>query len=248
MKNLLINLFCAFILILVLKSCSFKEEIYINEDGSGSIAFNMDASQLMKLAGDEFADSDKSFDSIMDFKTLLEEKKDSIANLPEDQQSKLKALENFKLKMVMIPEKEEMSFTLMTDFDKASELTDMFSEMSKLQGLGDSPKANQQPMSVLNANSSSSVTYSYKNNVFERNIEVTDRELLNAQIDSISDMEMFFQSSTYQLEYHFFKPVKSVSADNALFSQDRKTVIIEKNFLDYMKNPESFNIEFVLEE
>jgi hypothetical protein len=248
MKKLFVNLSCIFVLVLVLKSCSFKEKIYVNADGSGSMSFHMDASQLMKLAGDEFAESDKSFDSIMDFKTLLDEKRDSIAGLPADQQAKLKALEKFRLKMKMIPEEEEMSFTLMTDFNKASELTDMFSEMSNLQGLGDTPNPEDQPLAALSGNSSSAVTYNFEDNVFKRNVEVIDRDLLNAQIDSIGEMEMFFQSSTYKLEYHFFKPVKSVSDSTAFFSQDRKTVTVERNFMEYLKNPESFNIEFVLED
>ena len=158
MKKLFVNLSFIFVLALVLKSCSFKEKIYVNPDGSGSMAFHMDASQLMKLAGDEFTESDKSFDSIMDFKTLLDEKRDSIAGLPADQQAKFKALEKFRLKMKMMPEEQEMSFTLMTDFDKASELTDMFSEMSNLQGLGDTPNPEDQPLAALSGNSSSAVT------------------------------------------------------------------------------------------
>lgn len=247
MKKIVASLISVFI-ILGYTSCSFKEEIYINPDGSGSMAFNMDASQLMKMAGDEISQGEKSIDSTINFKLLIEEKKDSIAQLPKEQQDKLKALEKFKLKMVMQPENEEMSFTLMTDFDKASNLSDMFSEMAKLQSLRNPNTGEKQPFSVMNSSSSSAVSYSMDDNVFTRNVEILDKALLKAQIDSISDMAMFFENSTYKLEYHFYKPIKSVSDPDALFSQDRKTVFIEQNFMEYLKNPESLNVEFILEE
>lgn len=247
MKKTYFLFFIALALISIV-SCSFKEEIYINADGSGNIAFSVDASQLMQMAGDEFGDSEKTFDSIINFKTLLSEKRDSIAGLPKDQQEKLKALENFKMHMVMKPEESQMAFTLMTDFEDASELKDMFSKMSELQGLGDSPKDAPTGLKAMSSNETTNVSYSFKNNVFKRNAKIVDEDLLQKQLDSIGEMEMFFKSSTYILEYHFFKPVKSVTDPTAMFSQDRKTVTIEKSFMNYTKSPEVLNVEFVLED
>ncbi len=46
------------------------------------------------MAGDELAKTDeKPIDSIISFKDFLEQKKDSIAQLPEEEQEKLKKLE-----------------------------------------------------------------------------------------------------------------------------------------------------------
>ena len=61
-------------------------------------------------------------------------------------------------------------------------------------------------------------------------------------------MALMFGSSTYKLNYHFPKPIKSVSNETAMFSADRKTVTIEYGFMDYIANPEALNLEVVLED
>src|SRR5690606_40649224 len=60
--------------------------------------------------------SEKAVDSIISFKELLEERKDSIAQLSPEEQAKLKRLEPFDLRMVMNPEEKVMTFDLFSDF------------------------------------------------------------------------------------------------------------------------------------
>ena len=51
-----------------IKSCEFSENIYINEDGSGTMEFKFDGSTLMELAGDEIADEgEEKIDTTINF-------------------------------------------------------------------------------------------------------------------------------------------------------------------------------------
>jgi len=64
--------------------------------------------------------------------------------------------------------------------------------------------------------------------------------MFKKRIDSLASAEMFLSNSTYTFKYHFPKRVKSTNIKDATFSMDGKTMIHEVNFLDRMKDPESF--------
>ena len=97
--------------IALISSCNFTEEIHLNENGSGKLSIQFDGSEMMEMGGEELAKTDeKAVDSIISFKDFLEEKKDSIAQLSPQEQAKLKKLEPFSLRMMMNPEKKEMMF------------------------------------------------------------------------------------------------------------------------------------------
>ena len=99
-----------------LTSCTFTENIYINDDGSGKFSFDMDASAIMAMIPNDSLKSDKTssekdIDSVFTFSEILESKKDSISKLPKEQQEKLKKMENFSMKMKMNEAKKEFLFS-----------------------------------------------------------------------------------------------------------------------------------------
>ena len=52
---------------------------------------------------------------------------------------------------------------------------------------------------------------------------------------------------TYKVKYTFPRKIKSTSVEDATFSLDGKTLELQRNFIDYMKNPDVLDIEVVLE-
>ncbi|MEM0933570.1 MAG: hypothetical protein AAGJ12_13965 [Bacteroidota bacterium] len=113
-----IHLLATVLVVVFAVSCNFTEEMTIKEDGSGRLSINFDGSELMGMAGDEIMknNKEKPIDSLISFKDMLEEKKDSISQLSTEDQAKLKKLEPFKMHMVMNPETKEMKFDLFSDF------------------------------------------------------------------------------------------------------------------------------------
>jgi hypothetical protein len=88
MKKFFSGIICA--CTLALTSCHFSENVYINEDGSGTMEFKMDASDMMEMVaqmvGGESANGiDKAMDSTIVFK-------------------------DFKMYMLMDPETKKMVF------------------------------------------------------------------------------------------------------------------------------------------
>src|SRR5690606_27382341 len=119
----------------LLTSCQFSENIYINDDGSGKMFLVFDGSELMKMGSDSTKTSEKAIDSIIVFKEMLEEKKDSIAQLSKEEQESLKSLENFTMHMKIDPENQQMKFDMFTDFKNVDELQDAMAAMSKANSL-----------------------------------------------------------------------------------------------------------------
>lgn len=229
-----------------LTSCQFSENIYISENGSGKMEFSFDGTELMKMAGDGMGETnEKAMDSTFSFKELFEGKQDSIAKLPAEERAILEELKNFTMRMVMNPETSEMKMDMITEFKSVDELQDMFSKMNKLQALNKDQQPN--PASSMNQAGFTNLNYEYNGKIFKRNVTITDKGLHQKMIDSLGEMTEMYASSTYKLNYHFPKPVKSVSNETAQFSDDRKIVSITYSFLDYLLDPEALNLEVVLE-
>ncbi|MFD0989042.1 hypothetical protein ACFQ1R_02955 [Mariniflexile jejuense] len=247
------KLFAIVVLVMsiVLTSCQFSENIYINEDGSGKMEFTFDGTQLMQMAGDKMSKTqEKAIDSTFSFKELFSAMGDSIAQLSEEEQQKIKSLEPFSMHMVMNPETSQMKFDMFTNFKSVNELQDMFKAMKSFGDLQGKEKAKDlnNPFSSFGANESTDLDYKYDGKTFKRTAKIVDKEAYKQVTDSLGQMAIMFGSSTYKLNYHFPKRIKSVSNEKALFSADRKSVTIEYGFMDYLSNPEALNLEVVLED
>lgn len=104
------------------------------------------------------------------------------------------------------------------------------------------------PLSSLGSGESTELTYNYDGKIFKRTAKILDKEVYKQATDSLGHMRIMFCASTYKLNYHFPRPVKSVTNTTALFSADRKSITVEYSFMDYLENPEVLNLEVVLED
>ncbi len=242
-----IQLFTTAIAAIFVISCNFTEEITINEDGSGKLSINFDGSELMEMAGEEMMkDNEKAVDSLISFKDILEEKKDSIAQLSPEEQAKLKKLERFNMHMLMDPAAKQMKFDLFSEFKNVNEVNDAFNAFQSASSMGPNSGQDKQPK-LSGGDAATEVNYSFAGNKFSRKAKILDQELFQQGIDSLQGAEMFLSGSTYTLKYHFPKRVKSSSAEAATFSADGKTLIYEVKFLDLMKDPSVLDLEVELE-
>ncbi|WP_430411870.1 hypothetical protein [Kordia sp.] len=240
-------------LLAICTSCQFSENIYINEDGTGKVSFNMDGSELMEMMGEEMAKSNdsKTIDSTISFKELLKGQEDSISKLPKADQEKLRQLEDFKMHMVMDAEKKKMNMDMFADFKTVNELQDMFSAMNKAGKMdkrnNQDTQANSNPMAALGSDGVSEVKYSYNGNMFKRKTVIIDKAKLLSLKDSLGQAKMMFAASDYTLNYHFPRKIKSVSLENAKINEDGKSFTVAVNFMEYITNPELLNVEVELE-
>lgn len=224
-------------------SCQITENVYVNDDGSGKLSFDIDASGVMAMAGDKMG-SEKDMDSTFTFKELFEAKKDSISKLPADEQARLKKMEKVSVNMKMNGAEKQFLISMFMDFKKADELMDMMQAMSSMKPKQGMPA--DTPSAVGNADATE-LKFSFDGTQFKRNVIIKDKAAVAAAKDTTGMTQMMFAGSNYTLKYHFPRKVKSVSHKDAMFSEDRKTVTIQYPFTEYLENPDKLNLEVVLE-
>lgn len=228
---------------LIMTGCNFTENVYVNKDGSGKFALDIDASTMMSMMGEG---GEQSVDTTFAFKALLAEKKDSIAKLPLAEQERLKKLEQFSIRTHVDGTAKTFVLSLMGDFKNPSELVDamsMMKSMDDLQSKGGGEKSKLSKLGELNTD----LKYSFDGKKFVRKVTIKDAAVQKQLSDSLATIKPMLETFTYTVKYHFPKKVKSVSVKNALFSDDRKTVTIQYPFSDYIEKPEVMNFEVVLE-
>lgn len=249
--------------VFLLISCSITESLIMNEDGSGKYAFEIDASQLMAMGGKgEFSKKDskkenKDIDSIISFKEVFAEKKDSISKLPKEEQERLKKLENFKMHLLVNEKSEKINYSLFTDFKSISELDNLMSPLKSLTTFGGSQDKMISEMTGGSQGTNAIQQFLYDGKVFKKKLiadkkmelkekeKVEGNEFENQMNDS---MEMLFAQSNFKVKYTFPRPVKKVkSSYDVMYSEDRKTIMVEVPFKDYMENVEKSNLEVVFE-
>lgn len=230
-------------------SCQFSETMVLNEDGSGRMSLAIDMSEMIAMMPTTDSTRVKT-DTIMSFKSLFEEKKDSIAQLPEQEQKRLKLLENYQMRMVMDPETSEMSFDIFTEFKSVAEANNLMEGLNASDGLDVSPMGNKaNPKEEKKAMPQpTGVRFSFEKNVFKRDAYIKDEKAFQNMLDSVQAVELFMDETMYSVKYTFPKKIKSISIENAEISADGKTVTFQKPFVAYMKNPDELDVEIILEE
>ena len=233
---------------LTLVSCQFTETMVMDEDGSGSMTVEVNMNEMMAFGGAAVADSvAMKIDTIISMKQFLEEKKDSISKLSVAEQQKLKKLENFNVHINMNSETSEMVYDISTKFKNINEANDILNGLEQAGNFMPNMDSNPEEEKKEDSPELIGVNYSFENGIFKRDAYIKDKKLHRQQVDSLKQSEPFLSGSNYTLKYTFPKKIKKTSNMEASFSEDRKTVTLQKPFLEYFKNPDLLDLEVELE-
>ena len=242
----LINFFALIVLAILFSSCEFTERIHLNENGSGTYTLNMDMSDMMKAMA-EMGDSTSTkkpevFDSIIDFNDFLIEKKDSIAKLPKEEQEKLNAVRDMKLRIEMNEITGVFNMDFIFDFKSIDELQNIQEKISKGHSLNEKKKEFPSPKAPTE------VRFSFNGKKFHR--IVVDKNLSTeekkAYKESMEQNASMMNGSSYNIEYYFPKPIKSTTYKEATFSADRKTLYIKTDLSTITSNPKLLDFKVIL--
>lgn len=245
------KVFVLIALIIVCSSCQFTETMVLNEDGSGNIAVELNMDEFMAMGGAAMDTVAKKIDTVISIKKLMEEKKDSISKLSKKERDDLKKMENFSIRINMDPEKSKMNYNLTSDFKSISEANELVNGLSKASGFV--PSMDIGGMKSTNPKDDSGtdfmgVQFSFEKGVFKRDAFIKDEKLHQQQIDSLKGSEAFMSGVNYTLKYTFPRAIKTSSSEDATYSLDKKTITLQKNIIEYFKNPDLLDLEVKLED
>lgn len=243
MKTRLLLAVAAFVGLLT-TSCNVTETITFAEDGSGIMTLDMDGERMMAMAGGQFGD--KKIDSTFSFRELLKDKIDSIATMPKEEQDRFKKLENLDVHMQVDPEMGQLKMKFTNKFKKAGDLVNMMEAFSDVAG--SRTKMDKSAIPGLE-NLNPPVVFSYNGKKFTKTIQASENPVVENDSVQMMMMQMgqAFEGSTYTVTYNFPKKVKSVSNKTAKISDDKKSVTVVYDFMDYMERPKTMDLEVVFE-
>ncbi|WET04290.1 hypothetical protein [Flavobacterium sp. YJ01] len=246
MKRILLSFFIVF----CVASCTLKEKVVMNEDGSGTFSYGFDMSPMYKM-GMKKTDStkvNKIVDTTFTFKDMLNKLSDSISKLPnadkekiemlEKEKEKLKILENFKVSMKVNDEKKQFEYTMSIDFPKGTDFKTIATPAESLEALAATDKKRLGALSAApKPEEKSNTTIFYDGKVFIKSVtsskdDKKTKKKKEAKKEKSDDpfskqMNEMLKECKYIAEYHFPKKIKTISIKNAVIASDRKSFIVE---------------------
>ena len=239
--------------------CVIKEQYTFNEDGSGKYEMEFDMTEFMSMQEEiDSTAAEKSIDTIINFATLLEEKKDSIAQLDQEEQERLEKLRPLQVAMKMNDSTKQMLMKLQYEFKELSDLKEFAEaiEQANIKELNDMSANNQeagqdsiqQDKPDIFSMAESFDTYFGKDK-FSRKINEEARLKAEQQKDTTMQADdPFADMIRFKQVFRFPYRVKSVSNERAKILSDFKGIELEANMYDLNNNPDFFNIEVTFEE
>lgn len=245
-------------------SCQIQEEITFNKNGSGTYQMAFDMSEMMKMGDlNDTLPPKPPIDSLITFATFLDEKKDSIAQLPKKEREELEALRPLKFAMKMNEDEKQMKINLIYDFEKyedlakfaqaienanIKELKELSNPMTGLNGEADLDSTQQDNGFSDVFSMAKQFNTSFSKKKFSRIITKEAREEAIAKKDTtIKKDDPFVDMIRFKQVYRFPYKVKSVNNKNARILSDFMGVEIEANMYDLSNDPEFFNVEVEFE-
>lgn len=224
-------------------SCEFTEEITLNHDGSGAYHFKVDMSAMMSMMeATQDSVQPKTFqkyDSIVHFKDLLEDKKEQISTMSEEDKQLVKSLEDMKMHIHMDEENKSFLMDMIFDFKNIAELTHMQDKIAKAQALQKNELSDKKDVQ------NNEVTYHYSPKLFRRQVKMFKLSKADQAIfdENMESYKMYLAGSMYKINYHFPQTIKEVSLTDAVISEDGKSVEYEIPMDSVFTNPRILDFE-----
>lgn len=247
---------------LVLWSCEIREQYTFNKDGSGEYEMAFDMSELMGMnVESDSAQTQKAVDTLIIFADMLDEKKDSIAQLDAAEQEKLEKLRPMKMKMIMNDSTKEMNIRLTYAFETLDDLMDFsdaveqadIKELNELtaagqpqQGVVTDSVAQEEEADIFAMAESFETSFSAKK--FTR--KITDEARMDAikkKDTAMTAEDPFADMVRFKQVFRFPYRVKAVDNPNAKILSDFKGVELEANMYQLNNDPDYFNLEVFFE-
>lgn len=239
------KIFVIFIVI-VIQSCQVTEIIHLNPDGSGSILVEQlrDEQSYQLVAGENYSKEEKFEDTTYVFQDYANKYGETFSKLTPFEKSVYEKHFPVKVKIKKSSFEKEFRTQLSQQFKTISEVADLY----KTEDYADNIQNNY----ALSAEKHYySVRFTFDGTRFNRIVKITNPEELKKQQEELSEAKNrlagFPLKQSFELRYYFPKPIQSVSNTKAIISDDKKSLVLTFSLVEAVTNPESTNLEVVLD-
>jgi hypothetical protein len=240
------KIYVLLLLIFFITSCQVTETIHLNEDGTGKIEINelRDEQSYMQLMGENYSKEEVFKDTTYIFKDLIAQHAETFSRLPAFEKAIFEKFNSVEVHSKKSSFEKEFRTTIRQKFTKIEEVADLY----KTEEYADDIENNY---ALVAEEHYYSVNFIFDGKIFKRIVKITDAVELKKQQDKIAELKTRVVhlkiSQPYVLKYHFPRKIKSVSNLNAKISDDKKALELQFLITDCLINPESTNLEVILE-
>jgi hypothetical protein len=236
---------CCFIM-LSLVSCQVTETIQLNENGSGKIQveYRRNENSYMQVAKENYAKEDQFVDTTYVFKDYISKYSETFLKFTRDEQKLFKKYENVTTHIKQSSYEKEYFSLMWQDFNTIEEVPDIYKAGNYASDLKNN-------YALAAEKHYYGVSYAFDGTIFKRIVKITNPAELKIQQDEIDGKKTWYSKynlvQTYVLKYRFARMIAKVSNSNAKISEDKKSLELQFLLSDCLKDPESTNLEVVLE-
>ncbi|WP_428232071.1 hypothetical protein [Flavobacterium sp.] len=236
----------ALIILILLTSCQITETLTIKQDGTGTIEVVelRDENSYMQVAGENYSREEAFQDTTYVFQEYIAKYNKTFLKYTPEEQQLFKRYANVKAHLKKNSFEKEFRNAFTQNFNKVAEIADLY----KTEDYANDLKNNY---ALTAENHYYKIDYSFDGKVFKRLVSITNPGQLQKEKDQVKNIDPKYVSlkltQSYVLQYHFPHKIKSVSNEKAVLSSDRKTMTVAFKLSDCMQNPETTNLEVVLE-
>ncbi|WP_243699466.1 hypothetical protein [Flavobacterium caseinilyticum] len=244
--NISMKKYIALFLVLFLTSCQVTETIHLNQDGTGKIEISKlrEEHSYMQLMGEEYSKEDVFKDTTYVFKDLITKHSETFSRLPAFEKAIFEKFNTVQVHVKKSSIEKEFHTTITQNFTKIEQVADLY----KTEEYADDIVNNY---ALVAEEHYYSVNFTFDGSVFKRTVRITDTAQFKKQQEEIEKLKTRFSkfkvTQDFVLKYQFSRKIKSVSNPNAVISEDRKSMQLQFLITDCLINPESTNLEVILE-
>jgi hypothetical protein len=243
MKNQFLFLFFFAILF---TGCQITETITINTDGSGTIEIVQlrDEHSYMRLLGEKYSREERFQDTVYVFQDYITKYNETFLKYTQPEQQLFRKCANAKVHIKKSSFDKEFKTIITFPFNKIDAVPNLYHTEDYADDL-------ENNYALTAENHFYDIKYSFNGTVFKRSASVINEAELQKIKDQIKNFKSKFSildfTQTYTLKYNFSSRIKSVSNTAVILSPDKKSLTLTFQLSDCLQNPESTNLEVVLE-
>lgn len=228
-----------------LTSCEVTETLQINTDNSGTVEFDSHRNEnsYMQISGEQYNKETIFQDTTYIFQDYIAKYNSNFVKYTAVEQELFNKFKSVKVHIKKSTFDKDFRTTISQDFQKVEDVADLSKTENYISDIVHNYALTAEEHYY-------NIRYTLKDNHFNRIITITDAAIFEKQKENLESYNKITELNlvqTYLLKYHFPRKIKSVSNTNAVISTDKKSLELQFNILDFLKDPVSTNLEVVLE-
>lgn len=229
----------------ILTSCEFREKIIFEKDGSGVVATSFYGEQMGDML-ESFSSESSNGVVRLKVEDLIEENQEDFDKLSKEEKEQIYAMSSTEI--IIENQEGNLLVSMEVPFKNIEEINSIIKrsrESINNQFNKNTDSSEEKDNTEAALADLIEVDFYWKNNVFERTTSISDTlKYSNLAKGMSSNSEGFGDNIfSYVLIYSFPKKIRSYSPEDAVLSNDKKTVTLRRSAMQVTKDPKLLDLK-----